>query len=79
MFFNICSWRIANPYSIEGWDYKSQPQALPFQYFMKGISGREGEMDISGKTGNGHLLPSIDIVKRLMKSVCRECLQSFKR
>jgi len=45
MFFNTCIYRIANPYSTEGWDCKSQQQASPFSYLIKDKSGRTGEMN----------------------------------
>jgi len=33
MFFDICSYRIANPYNTEGWDNISQPTGISLPLF----------------------------------------------
>jgi len=51
MFFNICIYRIANPYNTEGWDCKSQQTSITIFSFNEGYILPGGRMDISGRTG----------------------------
>jgi len=47
MFFNICSWRIANPYNTEGWDDISQPTGISLPIFYEGYIRKD--------RGDGHI------------------------
>ena len=42
MFFNICIYRMSNPYNTIGCNNISQQHAFPFSYLLKDISGKTG-------------------------------------